>query len=86
MQLCNLPGAVVLVMGKMGWRGRLYIKERKINVLALLPGNRMIRRTRTGHLPLMAEFNHRKVNVRILLDNVTQGYAFFGYCFFSSLT
>jgi len=64
---------VVLVLKKLGGQ---YKKERKINFRTLLPGNCLIRRTRTGHLPWRTEFNHRRANVSIVLGKVTMGNSF----------
>ena len=74
MQNCNLPGAVLLVLEKLGEQP---IKGRRINVCALLPGNCPFGRTMTGHSPWRAWFNLRRVNVRIVLGKVTMECEFF---------
>jgi hypothetical protein len=69
----NLSGAVVLVLEKL--RGQTK-KERKRNVRDKQTGNCPVGRTMTGHPPWRTGYNHRRVNVKIVLGKVTLGNVF----------
>jgi hypothetical protein len=71
MQLCNLSGPVLLVLEKLRCQ-----TIRKIYFRSLKPGKCPVDPTRTGHLPWRTGYNHRRVNVNIVVGNVTLEYAF----------
>ena len=70
---CNLSGAVMLVLEKLRVQTR---KERKTNSRSLQPDKCPVGRTIIGHSPRRTGYNHRKVNLKIMVGKGTLRYAF----------